>query len=66
MKIKVLIMRYYIELKENYARNVLISILEIYLSLLFLLVWIGTISFLVTPVYIVNNVYRYVATKIRK
>lgn len=60
-----LVMRYHREIKGNLCKDCISKYFWKFTLTTISIGWFGTISFLITPVYITNNVFRYLWTKIK-
>ncbi len=61
-----LIMRHYKEIKGNLCKECIDKYFWKFTLTTLFVGWIGTISLLIAPIYIINNVFRYAGTKISK
>lgn len=59
-----LVMRYHREIKGNLCKDCINTYFWKFTLTTLFVGWFGVVSFLVTPIYIVNNVFRYLWTKL--
>ncbi|OGJ02045.1 hypothetical protein A3G98_01030 [Candidatus Nomurabacteria bacterium RIFCSPLOWO2_12_FULL_37_8] len=60
-----IVMRYHREIRGNLCKSCIDKYFWKFTLITLCIGWLGVISFIVAPFYILNNVFRYIGTKIK-